>query len=335
MSDQKQFLVAGATLECPYGSRISKLLPGGKSDALSIGKKLFLSVNAAEKGKNIAGFEKCQSEYCKGQPCECMANMRLAKRWMNPVSGTKMLTVQNGEEAIHRKAKLLCLFGRTYIKALTTGQDELLPSEKKFYRYMRENFGFDDEVIGLMLKVIYAIDEKYPDKTEQEKAWMFARLMGGFSYGDGSEDKMIQKRDREAVSDPENAQKQKKDIRKWINTAGESPFMEGVSELAGENYENRERDYFTNILGLSEEEYKTLRFYVRTQHEITSRPEGSHPMKMKEGEHFYYDVWRDEFFMEDGFGRKDENERNENNKKMKNFKRNGSGYLNLLLELKG
>lgn len=306
MSDQKQFLVAGATLECPYGSRISKLLPGGKSDALSIGKKLFLSVNAAEKGKNIAGFEKCQSEYCKGQPCECMANMRLAKRWMNPVSGTKMLTVQNGEEAIHRKAKLLCLFGRTYIKALTTGQNELLPSEKKFYRYMRENFGFDDEVIGLMLKVIYAIDEKYPDKTEREKAWMFARLMGGFSYGDGGEDRMIQKRDGDAISDSNNAKKQEKSIKEWTDTAGESPFMEGVSELTGENYENREKDYFINVLGLSEEEYKTLRFHVRVQHEITSRPIVCYPGYMVGTSHPYYSVWKEES------GRYNDNEQEHN-----------------------
>lgn len=273
----KQFLVEGALLECPYGTKHCRLLGQPDDAALKIGNKTFLGINTTKVKENIEGFGQCTKE---GEACEDV--IILEEYWRNPVSGNGTLTVQGENEAIHRKGRLLCLYGKKEIYAITTGQKELTESEKKFIRYMQENFGFDEEVILIMLKVIHAIDETYPDETERKKAWIFARLMGGFTYGNGETDRLIEIRSKEMLeetgqeADPgidwqDNRNKQIVNMAKWMFTAGASPY-DVQREFLEKDREEREYLYFTQKLGISEDEYYQLRFHVMAQHEITSRP---------------------------------------------------------------
>lgn len=300
MSQTDQFLVAGATLECPCSTKTCKLLPSGDCGAMMIGDKLFLSVNAAKKKQNVAGFGMCTSKYCKGTPQLCEAKMRLAEKWINPVTANKVLTVYGGEEAIHKEARLLCLFGRVYVRALTTGQDELTESEKQFYKNMREIFGFDDDVIAIMLKVIHAIDEAYPKETERQKAWRFARLMGGFSYGYGADNRFIEIRNEiKETTDSVNTFSKVKDIISWAFTAGlySTSYLNLLFDAneAGDD----EKKYFVEVLKLSEDEYYKLKFNVMVQHEITSKPATSYPVYICSGVgtniHAYNEVWKDQY----------------------------------------
>lgn len=266
MSQEKQFLVSGAKLKCPCGTITCKLKAGKEYASMLIGAKTFLSVQATKEGENIEGFGMCLSQKCTGGTIPCTARMLLAGEWVNPVTLNSVLLINEEDEAIHREAKLLCISGRASIQALTTGQVELTESEEKFYKYMREMFGFDDDIIEIMLKVIYAIDEAYPNESERMKAWRFARLMGGFSYGFGEENKFIEirhKLDPEGSPDKGSTLKSIVDSFKWKVTAGDYPDINIIVD---------EKDYFVNKLHLSEDEYYKLRFHVMAQHEITSRP---------------------------------------------------------------
>lgn len=127
-----------------------------------------------------------------------------------------------------------------------------------------------------MLKVIYAIDEEYPNESERKKAWRFASLMGRFSYGYGAEDKFIEIRNElKNKNDAVNYKNLLKEVKLWNITAGEY-------------------------------EYYKLRFHVMAQHEITSRPATCFPDFITEGMkipntedrgpiHPYERVWKDYF----------------------------------------
>lgn len=303
---QEEFLVSGAELKCPCGTITCKLKEGKNCTTIRMRDRVFLPVQARKEGENIEGFGMCLSQKCTGGTIPCTARMLLANEWINPVTLNSVLMIQ-GEEAIHRYAQLICVSGQASIQALTTGQDKLTESEKKFYQYMHETFGFDLEIILIMLKVIYAIDEAYPYESERKKAWRFARLMGGFSYGFGEDNMFIVRRN--AVNDPLEADasvnyiKIFTDINKWKVTAGEYTAINIIMS---------EKDYFVNKLHLSEDEYYKLRFHVMAQHEITSRPAGCFPQYMcggikdievnEKGEdetvihrNPYYEVWKDYF----------------------------------------
>lgn len=313
MSETEGFLVSGAELECPNGTITCKLKADKEQSTTKIGNKAFASVKATKKGENLDGFGMCMSEECIGGTVPCMVRMVTADKWMNPLLANLVLKVQGKEEAICREAKLLCISGRAHIKALTTGQEDPTENEKKFRQYMSEMFGFDDDIIDIMLKVIYAIDEEYPNESERKKAWRFASLMGRFSYGYGAEDKFIDIRHELKPSefpDSGNADKIVFDKFLWDVTVG------GYEDI---NSKMSEKDYFVNKLNLSEYEYYKLRFHVMAQHEITSRPATSYPdfmlskiiyiekgedgsVKKDEYKHPYFYVWEDYFLKYDPDG---------------------------------
>ena len=172
MSQEEQFLVSGAELKCPNGTKTCELRAGEGYAMVQIGSKVFPPVQAAIKGENIEGFGMCLATQGCGGAMPCMAKAKFADQWINPATVSKVMSVRQEEEAIHRLAKLLCISGKANIRALTTGQVELTESERKFYKYMQAMFGFDNEVIAIMLKVIYAIDRKYPEESERKKAWL-------------------------------------------------------------------------------------------------------------------------------------------------------------------
>ena len=298
LTSVQEFLVSGAELKCKYGTVTCKLKAKKENSTTTIGNDVFASVQATRKVENLDGFGMCLSKECIGGTVTCMARMDTADKWTNPVLLNQILEVQGKEEAIHRRAKLLCVSGRANITALTTGQRELTESEKKFRQYMSEMFGFDREVIEIMLKVIYAIDEEYPNESERKKAWRFASLMGRFSYGYGAEDKFIEIRNElKNRNDAVNYKNLSKEVKLWNITAGEYEDI---------NSEISEKDYFVNKLKLSEYEYYKLRFHVMAQHEITSRPATCFPDFITEGMeipntevrgpiHPYERVWKDYF----------------------------------------
>ncbi|MCM1425640.1 MAG: DUF4280 domain-containing protein [Eubacterium sp.] len=303
MSQGEEFLVVGAELKCSCGTITCKLKEGKNCTTIRIRDRVFLPIQARKEGENIEGFGMCLSKKCTGGTIPCTARMILANEWINPITLNSILMIQ-GEEAIHRYAQLICVSGQASIQALTTGQEKLTKSEKKFYQYMHETFGFDLEIIIIMLKVIYAIDEAYPSESERKKAWRFARLMGGFSYGFGEDNKFIEIRNElKEENAPVDSKKIESDIFKWNVTAGE---YKGINDTMSE------KDYFVNKLHLSEAEYYKLRFHVMAQHEITSRPAGCFPPYMSGGikgievdengeekevihRHPYYEVWKDYF----------------------------------------
>lgn len=268
MSQEEEFLVVGAELKCPYGTVTGKLKEGKDCTSMQIRGRVFLPVQATKEGENIEGFGMCLSSKCLGGTIPCAERMLLASEWINPVKLNSILMIQ-GEEAIHRNAQLICVSGQASIQALTTGQDEPTESEKKFYQYMREMFGFDDDVIAIMLKVIYAIDEAYPKESERKKAWRFARLMGGFSYGFGEENRFIEIRNEEKMKNEKKKEVVEVDDTKiWIDILKWSATAGAYKDI---NEKMSEKDYFVKELNLSEYEYYKLRFHVMAQHEITSK----------------------------------------------------------------
>ena len=301
MSQVEEFLVSGAELKCPYGTATCKLKEGKNCTTIRMRDRVFLPIQARKEGENIEGFGMCLSKKCTGGTIPCTARMLLARQWVNPVRLNSVLMIQ-GEVAIHRNAQLICVSGQASIHALTTGQVGLTENEEKFYKYMEEMFGFDEEIIAIMLKVIYAIDEAYPNESERMKAWRFARLMGGFSYGFGEENKYVEirndvwtekdKRDAEGniMHEPVNYKAITKNVLQFGITAG---------------FFSADVNYFVNELHLSEEEYYKLRFHVMAQHEITSRPASCYPKYMTDSitdrssenaaGNVYAEVWIDYF----------------------------------------
>ncbi|MFA8439478.1 hypothetical protein [Pueribacillus sp. YX66] len=115
-----------------------------------------------------------------------------------------------------------------------------LDDDEKFSQQMKEQFGFEEEEIKLMLKLKEKLKEKFPDATQVELDYYFTRLIGGFSYGGPGWNR---------------------DEIKWKQTAG-SPYN-GMSE----------EEFFTKYLGFSKKEYKLLRYKSRIQNQIVSTPE--------------------------------------------------------------
>ena len=116
-----------------------------------------------------------------------------------------------------------------------------------------------------MNEVYLWIQQNYSDKTQLERDYIFLRMMGDFNYG---EDGII-------------------DDFKWDQTAGEPIYVkEGVTEMS----------YYVDKIGLTEAEYKYLRYKVRIQNVLAV---GSESMKweeiIKENNKENFDVYKTKF----------------------------------------
>lgn len=110
-----------------------------------------------------------------------------------------------------------------------------------FKNNIKDQFGFDDRTIEIMLKVYAKLKDNNPDESQSELDWLFIRLMGGLYYDD----------------DPQKV------LRFSI---GSKPFWDNVSGIAYDGM--TEEKYYVDTLGIGKEEYDWLRYKVRVQHVI-------------------------------------------------------------------
>jgi len=103
-----------------------------------------------------------------------------------------------------------------------------------FFMHLQEQFAFDNETIELMQKLKDALYAQYPDATQMELDWRFMRLLGGFVYDE-------------------------QDSFRW-NQVAAIALSRGMTE----------EEYFTNVLGFAEGEFRRLRYMVRVQYQIVS-----------------------------------------------------------------
>ncbi len=104
------------------------------------------------------------------------------------------------------------------------------PSVIAFEASLKEQFSLEDRTAQIMSSVYSNLKSKYSYLPQKEIDYMFARLIGGFTY----------------------------DNFEWDSTAGK--VLDGYDEKV----------YFTSILGLTSEDYHYLRYKIRLQNQISA-----------------------------------------------------------------
>lgn len=115
----------------------------------------------------------------------------------------------------------------------------------RFFSCIQNQFGFDEETVRIMQNVYDALYQKYPDASRREIDWRFTRLMGGFTYDENN---------LSAI--------------KWNDVAGCAVDQFAEADEYGNPINMTEKGYFTKFLGVSDADYKMLRYQVRLQHTI-------------------------------------------------------------------
>ncbi len=126
---------------------------------------------------------------------------------------------------------------------------------------LKSQFGFDDETVEIMWNVFSALKQKYPNASQLEIDWRFTRLMGGFSYDgiewdDAAGGAIDQYHKRKLTSEDE--------LYPSANTESPTYYL---------SVRFSEKEYFTEYLEIKENDYVLLRYKVRLQNLITSKPE--------------------------------------------------------------
>jgi hypothetical protein len=128
-------------------------------------------------------------------------------------------------------------FDRESLSTSLTSIQQLTVEQSKYVNQICSTYGFTSQIALYILRVYENIYDTYADETEEYKAWLFSRALGGLAYGTGDW----------------------YDSFKWSQTAGKPVWRElGYSS---------ELDFFSS-LGLTEKEYQLLRSTVRVQHLI-------------------------------------------------------------------
>ena len=148
---------------------------------------------------------------------------RLTDKLENPIEGIDLeLTKTNS---------MFMKINNEEINDVTLEEEKLVGiSKDDFSKMYKEQYGFDDEEIELIWKVMVRIYQKYPNVEEAE--YQFCLLMGRIGYN---------KSDSELQSSV------------WDNTTGSLGYEDP-------------RDYMMNELGLTKEEANKLYYRVRLQH---------------------------------------------------------------------
>lgn len=106
--------------------------------------------------------------------------------------------------------------------------------------------GFAENSIGNVISQLSdAISARFSSKSAAYRAWLFFRILGGFVYNDDGEGCF--------------------DGIKWDSVAGPLSYS---SYSEGSTVPTYEETYFVSMLGMSNERYRLLRYYVRLQHEF-------------------------------------------------------------------
>ena len=123
-----------------------------------------------------------------------------------------------------------CELAASHVKEQTVKQ-------KEHEKFMLEMFGFEKEEVRIMDKVRSGLKAFDPELTDDEVDWAYTRAIGRLVYGDSNDDF-----------------KEWLDMMKWDGTV--------ATEIIPEE------QLFTKVIGLSQQEYKLLRYKVRVQNQI-------------------------------------------------------------------
>ena len=243
MSEQYEYLVRGALLQCSCGSFPRRLnLP--LCHGVYIGKNPVMNSGDYIPEVNVMSFGTCSKTGSK-----CMPGFAGYAPWLNV--NRRLIVGDEDKYALTTNSYLECVTGGR-ITVVSSGQEynmksketinkEAFKSEelKEFQENMKKQFNLDDRTAKLIGNVYLSLTEEYPNASQDEIDWRFTRLIGGFVYND------------------------------WFfrETAGNALEREGEtigkSELA-----LAEKNYFINKLGFKENDYNYLRYKIRIQNSI-------------------------------------------------------------------
>lgn len=121
--------------------------------------------------------------------------------------------------------------------------------KQAYLRLLQDQFGFDVITAKQIFKIKEGIDKNFPELSQKERDYLFTRILGEFSYGEGLKNQLM-----------------------WPNTAGSLSvyFYDEVTHYTGEILKSP-KDLMAILfeLGLSEKEYKELYYNLELQHEIS------------------------------------------------------------------
>ena len=114
--------------------------------------------------------------------------------------------------------------------------------QKEHEEFMFNMYGFEKEEVRIMDKIRVGLKAFDPGLTDDEIDWVYTRAIGRLVYGDSND-----------------SFKEWADMMMWDGTV--------TTELIPEE------QLFTKVIGLSQQEYKLLRYKVRVQNQILGQPE--------------------------------------------------------------
>lgn len=131
-----------------------------------------------------------------------------------------------------------------------TAQLKKAQEKREYIQLLQDQFGFDEATAKQIYKVKEGIDKEFSDLSQKERDYLFARILGEFSYGEGFKNKVM-----------------------WPNTAGDLGDYFYTEVWAGtEGYIRipKELKEILLDLGLSEQEYNQLGYNLRLQHAMSA-----------------------------------------------------------------
>lgn len=128
------------------------------------------------------------------------------------------------------------------IAAVLSSGSGVVSDPSAFDEFLINATGFPISTVGKAISTLATlVDNKFTSEVAAYRAWLFFRVIGGFSYGNGKLVNMA-----------------------WDAFAG--PLSYDCAQATSEAVPAQEEDFFVTALGMSKRMYRTLRFYVRLQH---------------------------------------------------------------------
>ncbi len=178
----------------------------------------------------------------------------------------------------YQSSYMVCTKGWGIIYFKNAGQVAKNYADKMaaFLDNLQEQFGFDERTVGILGQIYREIHEKYEDRDERDRDWMFARALS----------QMAGYNNKRATLEIGGIEIFGMETHAWRRGAG------WVFEY---KYEC-EKEFFCDTLGIDEADYKYMRFWVRLQHLITSNYEGEYTYdavcKLKEKDEEEFQGWK-------------------------------------------
>jgi len=172
-----------------------------------------------------------------------------------------LLNVQNGIKQIQNNKEWDSVGSRFLVSGISSDWINSISEEWLYYgmsedeRYafhMKNVYGFDDDVIAIMEQLRVGLKERFPNKSQNELDYLYLLILGRLQFGD------YETNNSDALF-------------RWDNTAGD-PLMFFFSTIRTPTNQELVIKMFEE-LGVSEEEYRFLRYKIRMQYNITSFPE--------------------------------------------------------------